>query len=158
MRHLKKGRKLNRTRSHRLAMLSNMASSLVLYKRIRTTIPKAKTLSPFIDRLITYSKNNDKLHGRRLIMSKIIGRNSKKIANLLMNEIGPQYNSRSGGYTRIIKLDNRKNDNAKMCVIEFVNLEVADKEVNKKEDKKNKEVDKEVNKKEDKKNKEIDKK
>ena len=126
MRHLKKGRKLNRTRSHRFAMLSNMASSLVFYKRIRTTIPKAKTLSPFIERLITYSKNNDKLHGRRLIMSKIIGKNSKKVANLLMNEIGPQYNSRSGGYTRIIKLDNRKNDNADMCIIEFVDLKLSD--------------------------------
>tara|TARA_Y100001970_G_C14148185_1_gene811072 strand:- start:183 stop:632 length:450 start_codon:yes stop_codon:yes gene_type:complete len=128
MRHLKKGRKLNRTRSHRLAMLSNMASSLVFYKRIRTTLPKAKTLTPFIERLITYSKNNDKLHARRLIMSKIIGSNNKEVANLLMNEIGPQYNSRNGGYTRIIKLDNRKNDNAKMCLIEFVNLKVEDKE------------------------------
>ena len=142
MRHLKKGRKLNRTRSHRLAMLSNMASSLVFYKRIRTTLPKAKTLSPFVERLITYSKHNDKLHGRRLIMSKIIGKNSKQVANVLMNDIGPQYTSRDGGYTRIVKLDNRKNDNAKMCIIEFVNLEVANsdndamdkKEDNKKED------------------------
>ncbi len=123
MRHLKRGRKVNRTRSHRLAMLSNMASSLVFYKRIRTTLPKAKTLSPFVDRLVTYSKHNDKLHGRRLILSKIIGRNSKQVANVLMNDIGPQYTSRDGGYTRIIKLDNRKNDNAKMCIIEFVNLE-----------------------------------
>ena len=141
MRHLKRGRKLNRTRSHRLAMLSNMASSLVFYKRIRTTLPKAKTLSPFVDRLVTYSKHNDKLHGRRLILSKIIGKNSKQVANVLMNDIGPQYTSRDGGYTRIIKLDNRKNDNAKMCIIEFVNLEVSDndpeeKEDNKKEDNK----------------------
>ena len=128
MRHLKRGRKLNRTRSHRLAMLSNMASSLVFYKRIRTTLPKAKTLSPFIERLVTYSKNNDKLHGRRVIMSKIIGSNSKKVAHMLMDEIGPQYNSRSGGYTRIIKLDNRKNDNAKMCIIEFVDLKDNSKE------------------------------
>ncbi len=130
MRHLKRGRKLNRTRSHRLAMLSNMASSLVFYKRIRTTLPKAKTLSPFVDRLVTYSKHNDKLHGRRLIMSKIIGRNSKQVANLLMNDIGPQYSSRDGGYTRIIKLDNRKNDNAKMCIIEFVNLSINDNDKN----------------------------
>ena len=144
MRHLKRGRKLNRTRSHRLAMLSNMASSLVFYKRIRTTLPKAKTLSPFVERLVTYSKHNDKLHGRRLILSKIIGKNSKQVANVLMDEIGPQYTTRDGGYTRIVKLDNRKNDNAKMCIIEFVNLEVAtndseatDKEEdNKKEDNK----------------------
>tara|TARA_Y100000814_G_C12004311_1_gene289712 strand:+ start:73 stop:510 length:438 start_codon:yes stop_codon:yes gene_type:complete len=139
MRHLKKGKKLNRTRSHRLAMLSNMASSLVFYKRIRTTLPKAKTLSPFVERLVTYSKHNDKLHGRRLILSKIIGKNSKQVANVLMNDIGPQYTSRDGGYTRIIKLDNRKNDNAKMCLIEFVNLEVATNdsdEVDKKEDNK----------------------
>jgi len=142
MRHLKRGRKLNRTRSHRLAMLSNMASSLVFYKRIRTTLPKAKTLSPFVDRLVTYSKHTDKLHGRRLILSKIIGKNSKEVANVLMNDIGPQYTSRDGGYTRIIKLDNRKNDNAKMCIIEFVNLEVSTtdtdnkKEDNKKEDNK----------------------
>ena len=141
MRHLKRGRKLNRTRSHRLAMLSNMASSLVFYKRIRTTLPKAKTLSPFVDRLVTYSKHNDELHGRRLILSKIIGKNSKQVANILMSDIGPQYTSRDGGYTRIIKLDNRKNDNAKMCIIEFVNLKVSDndseeKEDNKKEDNK----------------------
>tara|TARA_B100002052_G_C15836315_1_gene577913 strand:+ start:321 stop:743 length:423 start_codon:yes stop_codon:yes gene_type:complete len=139
MRHLKRGRKLNRTRSHRLAMLSNMASSLVFYKRIRTTLPKAKTLSPFIERLVTYSKNNDKLHGRRLIMSKIIGSNSKKVAHMLMDEIGPQYNSRTGGYTRIIKLNNRKNDNAKMCIIEFVDLKDNSKEDS---DKKEKEISK----------------
>ena len=122
MRHLKKGRKLNRTSSHRKAMLSNMASSLVFYKRIKTTLPKAKTLSPYVERLITYSKYSDQLHGRRLIMQKILGKNSKKVANLLINEIGPQYNLRSGGYTRIIKMENRKNDNAQMCFIEFVNL------------------------------------
>ena len=133
MRHLKKGRKLNRTKSHRRAMLSNMASSLVFYKRIRTTLPKAKTLSPYVDRLITYSKYTDQLHGRRLIMSKIIGRNSKKVANILINEIAPQYNSRNGGYTRIIKMPNRKNDNSKMCLIEFVDFKVADNDSSKEE-------------------------
>jgi len=134
MRHLKKGRKLNRTRSHRKAMLSNMAASLVFYKRIRTTLPKAKTLSPFVERLITYSKNENKLHARRLIISKIIGRNSKQIANILMDEIGPQYNSRNGGYTRIIKLENRKNDNAKMCILEFVNLQISSDEMSDKKE------------------------
>ena len=124
MRHLKKGRKLNRTNSHRSAMLSNMASSLVFYKRIRTTLQKAKTLSPYVERLVTYSKYSDKLHGRRLIMSKILGKNNKKVAKLLVDEIGPQYNSRNGGYTRIIKLPNRKNDNADMCLIEFVDLNI----------------------------------
>ena len=134
MRHLKKGRKLNRTKSHRKAMLSNMAASLVFYKRIRTTLPKAKTLSPFVERLITYSKNENKLHARRLIISKIIGRNSKQIANILMDEIGPQYNSRNGGYTRIIKLENRKNDNAKMCILEFVNLHISSDEMSDKKE------------------------
>ena len=133
MRHLKKGRKLNRTKSHRRAMLSNMASSLVFYKRIRTTLPKAKTLSPYVERLITYSKYTDQLHGRRLIMSKIIGRNSKKVANILINEIAPQYNSRNGGYTRIIKMPNRNNDNSKMCLIEFVDFKVVDNDSSKEE-------------------------
>ena len=124
MRHGKKFNHLGRTASHRKAMLSNMASSLVFYKRIRTTLQKAKTLSPYVERLITYSKYSDKLHGRRLIMSKILGSNRKKVANLLVDEIGPQYNSRNGGYTRIIKLPNRKNDNADMCLIEFVDLNI----------------------------------
>ena len=115
-------------------MLSNMAASLVFYKRIRTTLPKAKTLSPFVERLITYSKNENKLHARRLIISKIIGRNSKQIANILMDEIGPQYNSRNGGYTRIIKLENRKNDNAKMCILEFVNLQISSDEMSDKKE------------------------
>jgi len=130
MRHLKKGRKLNRTSTHRSAMISNLASSLVFHKRIRTTLPKAKTLKPFIERLVTYSKYNDKLHGRRLILSKILGSNRKKVADLLMHEIGPQYNSRGGGYTRIIKLENRKNDNAEMCFVEFVKLASKEKENN----------------------------
>ena len=141
MRHLKKGRKLNRTSSHRKAMLSNMASSLVFYKRIKTTVPKAKTLSPYIERLVTYSKYNDQLHGRRLIMQKILGKNSKKVANLLINEIAPQYNMRNGGYTRIVRLENRKNDNAEMCLIEFVDLKVSSED-------KNKDSKKEENKKE----------
>ena len=137
MRHLKKGRKLNRTNTHRASMISNLASSLVFHKRIRTTLPKAKTLKPFIERLVTYSKYNDKVHGRRLIISRITGSNRKKVADLLIHDIAPQYNSRDGGYTRIIKLENRKNDNAEMCFIEFVKLTTV---TNKTEDEKGKET------------------
>ena len=125
MRHLKKGRKLNRTASHRSALMSNLAISLVKHKRIVTTLPKAKELKPFIERLITYAKRND-LHGRRLIMKKIKGRLKKEISNLIIHEISPNYSERNGGYTRIIKMDNRKNDNADMSIIEFVDLKIED--------------------------------
>jgi len=123
MRHYKRGRKLNRTASHRSALLSNLASAFVINKQIITTQPKAKELRGFAERLITYAKK-DSLHGRRLILKKIKGRNSKKIADILIHDLAPNYKDRNGGYTRIIKLDNRKNDNAKMCIIEFVDLKI----------------------------------
>ena len=123
MRHYKRGRKLNRTASHRSALLSNLASAFVINKQIITTQPKAKELRGFAERLITYAKK-DSLHGRRLILKKIKGKNSKKIADILIHDLAPSYKDRSGGYTRIIKLDNRKNDNAKMCIIEFVDLKI----------------------------------
>ena len=132
MRHYKRGRKLNRTASHRSALLSNLASAFVLNKQIITTQPKAKELRGFAERLITYAKK-DSLHGRRLILQKIKGRNSKKIADILIHDLAPNYKDRNGGYTRIIKLDNRKNDNAKMCIIEFVDLKVDDKDTDNKE-------------------------
>lgn len=125
MRHLKRGRKLNRTSSHRSALLSNLAATFVINKHIVTTEPKAKELRSFAERLITYAKKNS-LHGRRLILKNIKGRNSKKIADILIHDVAPNYTDRNGGYTRIIKLDNRKNDNAKMCIIEFVNLKNTD--------------------------------
>jgi len=138
MRHQKKGRKLNRTASHRKALFSNMAASLVINKRIITTHPKAKELQSYIERLVTYAKKND-VHGRRLIQSKIIGKLSKSVANELIHNIAPQYSSRNGGYTRVIKLDNRKNDDAIKALIEFVSLknseEEADKETQNKEKK-----------------------
>ena len=123
MRHYKRGRKLNRTASHRSALLSNLASAFVINKQIITTQPKAKELRGFAERLITYAKK-DSLHGRRLILKKIKGRNSKKIADILIHDLAPNYKDRNGGYTRIIQLDNRKNDNAKMCIIEFVDLKI----------------------------------
>ena len=127
MRHLKKGRKLNRTSSHRSALMSNLASSLVIYKQIITTQPKAKELRRFAERLVTYAKK-DSVHGRRLILKRIKGNLNKKIADILIHDLAPNYKERNGGYTRIIKLDNRKNDNAKMCLIEFVDLKLSEEE------------------------------
>ena len=125
MRHLVKGRKLNRTSSHRSSLMSNLSISLVKHKRIITTEQKAKELRRFIERLITYAKRND-LHGRRLIMKKIKGNLKKEISNIIIHDIAPSYSERNGGYTRIIKVDNRKNDNADMSIIEFVNLKNDD--------------------------------
>ena len=123
MRHLKHGRKLNRTASHRRALLSNLSCSLIKHKQITTTLPKAKELQKFIERLVTYAKK-DTLHGRRLIMKRIKGSLKKEISNILIHEIAPNYSDRNGGYTRIIKLANRKNDNSKLSLIEFVDLKL----------------------------------
>ena len=121
MRHQKRGRKFNRTASHRKAMMSNLASSLVLHKRIQTTDQKSKELRGFVERLVTYAKQGN-LHGRRLIQKKILGKRSKEIANILIHDIAPNYENRNGGYTRIIKIKNRKNDNALVSLIEFIDL------------------------------------
>ena len=126
MRHLVKGRKLNRTSSHRIAMKRNLAMSLIEHRRIKTTLPKAKELQSFIERLVTYAKKNN-LNSYRLLTQKLPGKLGKKSTNLLIHEIAPNYTDRNGGYTRIIKLDNRKNDNARMSLIEFVGLEIPDK-------------------------------
>ena len=142
MRHLVKGRKLNRTASHRKALFSNMAASLVINKRIITTHPKAKELQSYVERLVTYAKKND-VHGRRLIQSKINGKLSKSVANELIHNIAPQYSSRNGGYTRVIKLENRKNDDAVKALIEFVSL-TSTKEENM-ENKEDKDKDKKDN-------------
>ena len=125
MRHLKNGRKLNRTASHRKALLSNLSCSLIKHKKITTTLPKAKELQKFVERLVTYAKKGD-LHGRRLIMKRIKGNLKKEISNILIHDIVPNYSDRNGGYTRIIKLSNRKNDNSKLSLIEFVDLQLDD--------------------------------
>ena len=125
MRHLRDGRKLNRTASHRHALLSNLSCSLVKHRQIVTTLPKAKELRKFVERLVTYAKKGD-VHGRRLIMRKIKGNLKKEVSNILIHDIAPNYENKSGGYTRIIKLSNRKNDNAKLSIIEFVGLKSTD--------------------------------
>ena len=121
MRHQKRGRKLNRTASHRKALMSNMASALVIHKKIKTTDPKAKELRGFVERLVTYAKKGD-VHGRRLIRKRILGKLGKEVANILIHDIAPNYQDKLGGYTRIIKLNNRKNDNASVSLIEFVDM------------------------------------
>ena len=121
MRHRLRGRKLNRTSSNRKALMRNLAISLVTHKRIKTTDAKAKELRGFIERLVTYAKKGD-THNRRLIQKKLPGKLGKNIASILIHDIAPEYENRSGGYTRIIKLNNRKNVNAPVSLIEFVDL------------------------------------
>jgi large subunit ribosomal protein L17 len=116
MRHRKKGRKLNRTASHRRATLRNMATSLFRHGRIRTTTAKAKELRPYAERLITLAKRGD-LHARRLAAAKI---QDRQVLGTLFDDLGPRYAERPGGYTRILKLGSRKGDAAEMSLIELV--------------------------------------
>jgi large subunit ribosomal protein L17 len=115
MRHLVEGRKLNRTASHRQAMLSNMAVSILDKERITTTLAKAKEVRRVVERLITYGKKGN-LHAIRLAERKI---KDKNILKKLFDDIAPGYKEREGGYTRIIKLGERKGDNAPMSIIEL---------------------------------------
>ncbi len=119
MRHLKRGRKLSRSASHRKALMANLACALVSHGSIRTTDAKAKELRPFIERLITFAKRGD-LHARRLVLSRI---HSKETVAKLFNDIAPEYIDRAGGYTRIIKIGSRHGDNTPVSIIEFVNEE-----------------------------------
>ena len=116
MRHGKKINHLGRTSSHRKAMLSNMAASLILHKRISTTIVKAKALRTFVEPLITRSKD-DSTHNRRMAFSYL---QNKEAVSELFREISKKIAERPGGYTRILKTGNRLGDNADMCIIELV--------------------------------------
>lgn len=116
MRHGKKINHLGRTASHRKAMLSNMASSLIMEKRISTTVAKAKALKKYVEPLITKSKD-DTTHSRRTVFSYL---QNKESVTVLFNEVSPKVADRPGGYTRIIKVGNRLGDNADMCIIELV--------------------------------------
>ena len=116
MRHGKKFNHLGRTSSHRKAMLSNMAISLIKHKRITTTLAKAKALRKYVEPLITKSKN-DTTHSRRTVFSYL---QDKEAITILFREISEKVATRPGGYTRIIKLENRLGDNAEMAFIELV--------------------------------------
>jgi large subunit ribosomal protein L17 len=116
MRHRKKGRNLSRSPSHRKALLRNMAMSLFQHERITTTTARAKELRPYAERLITLAKRGD-LHARRLAARRITDRD---VLGKLFEDIAPRYAERPGGYTRILKLGNRKGDAAEMALIELV--------------------------------------
>jgi large subunit ribosomal protein L17 len=118
MRHKKKFNHLGRTAPHRKAMLKNMATSLIIHKRIRTTLAKAKELRMFVEPLITRSKE-DTTHSRRMVFRKL---QSKDAVNELFREISVKVADRPGGYTRILKTGNRLGDNAEMCIIELVDF------------------------------------
>ncbi|MEM0907284.1 MAG: 50S ribosomal protein L17 [Pseudomonadota bacterium] len=116
MRHKKSGRKLNRTSSHRLAMFANMSASLIEHEQIVTTLPKAKELRPFVEKLVTLAKRGD-LHARRQAISQV---RDVTAVSKLFDTLGPRYQDRKGGYTRIMRAGFRYGDNAPVAVIEFV--------------------------------------
>ena len=116
MRHRKAGRKLNRTPSHRQAMFANMAAALIKHEQIVTTLPKAKELRRVVDRLITLGKRGN-LHARRLAISRL---RDEAMVRKLFETLGPRYQERQGGYTRVLKAGFRHGDSAPMAVIELV--------------------------------------
>jgi large subunit ribosomal protein L17 len=116
MRHRHGLRKLNRTSSHRLAMLRNMTVSLLRHEAIKTTLPKAKELRKVVEPLITMGKS-DTLANKRLAFARL---RDREIVQKLFAEIGPRYNARQGGYIRILKMGFRVGDNAPMAFVELV--------------------------------------
>ena len=114
MRHGRSGRRLNRTSSHRKAMFTNMAASLIEHEQITTTLPKAKELRPIVEKLVTLGKRGD-LHARR----------SAVLVKRLFDTIAPRYAERNGGYLRIMKAGFRFGDNAALAVIEFVDRDTS---------------------------------
>jgi large subunit ribosomal protein L17 len=121
MRHGKSGRRLGRTVSHRKALFTNMAASLIEHEQITTTLPKAKELRPIVEKLVTLGKRGD-LHSRR---QAIAATGSVEAAKRLFDTIAPRYATRNGGYLRIMKAGFRHGDNAAMAVIEFVDRDTS---------------------------------
>ncbi|MEN8721491.1 MAG: 50S ribosomal protein L17 [Alphaproteobacteria bacterium] len=120
MRHRKAHRRLNRTSSHRKAMLANMAVSLITHEQIKTTLPKAKELKPYMDKLITLGKRGD-LHARRQALGKLP---DQAAVQKLFDTLAERYTERPGGYTRVLKAGYRYGDSAPMAVIELVDRDV----------------------------------
>ncbi len=120
MRHNIKNKKLNRTSSHRKALLMNLSNSLIKHEQITTTLVKAKELRPFVEKIVTIGKKTD-INSKRKVMSVL---QDIKMTNKIFNVLAPRFKDRHGGYTRIIKLGNRFGDNAPTAVIEFVDRDV----------------------------------
>ena len=118
MRHRVEGRKFGREVGHRKALLSNLVKSLIIHKKINTTLAKAKELRRFAERMVTYGKRNS-VHSRR-IANKML--NDRSLVKILFDEISPNYESVNGGYTRVLKNGFRRGDNAPMAIIEFVKV------------------------------------
>ncbi len=116
MRHRLKGKKLNRTSSHRKALLKNLSQALIKHEQIITTLVKAKTLKPHFDKLVTIGKKGD-LHSKRQAISKI---GDLKLVNKLFDTLAKRYENRNGGYSRVLKAGFRYGDSAPMAVIELV--------------------------------------
>ena len=121
MRHGVSGRKLSMTSTHRVAMLRNMATSLIKHEQITTTLPKAKELRPYVERIITLGKRGG-LHARRQAYAQI---RDEKVVDKLFTTIAERYKARAGGYTRVLKAGMRYGDAASMAVIELVERDVA---------------------------------
>jgi large subunit ribosomal protein L17 len=121
MRHQKNTRKLGRTSSHRDAMLANLVASLIIHKRVKTTLAKAKAARPLAEKLVTLGKGGT-LHDRRLAVAKI---GQKDAVAALFKTIAPGFKDRKGGYTRIIKLGPRQSDSAPVALLEWVDYVVA---------------------------------
>ncbi len=122
MRHGNAGRRFNRTQSHRKAMLANLAISLVEHEQIVTTLPKAKDLRPIVEKLVTIAKKGG-LAARRQLASEL--QNNEIAAKKLFDVLGPRYQARAGGYTRVLKAGFRHGDSAPVAVIEFVDRDIA---------------------------------
>ena len=116
MRHLKRNAKLGRKGAHRNAMLANMVCSLITHKRVTTTLAKAKAVRPVAEKMVTLGKKGS-IHHRRLAVARL---HQEGAVKTLFTEIAPQFESRQGGYTRIIKLGDRRGDASPMAIIEFV--------------------------------------
>jgi large subunit ribosomal protein L17 len=122
MRHQKRTRKLSRTSQHRDALLANLVASLIIHKRIKTTLAKAKAARPLAEKLVTLGKSGT-LHDRRLAIAKI---GQKDAVATLFKSIAPSFKDRNGGYTRIIKLGPRNSDSAKIALLEWVDFVVEE--------------------------------
>ena len=123
MKHNITQKKLNRTTSHRKALLMNLSNALIKHEQITTTLPKAKALRPFVEKIITLGKNGDLTSRRKAISILQDSKNIKKIFDI----IAERYKERSGGYTRIVKIGNRFGDNASTAIIELVDRDIESK-------------------------------